>query len=1270
MTPHTPENSIEKFLSGGGELGQLMRSTDWEKTSLGNVANWPKSLKTCVRIVLTSRQPMFVWWGKDLINIYNDAYRSIVGGKHPWSLGKPAKEVWYEIWDQILPRVETAIRTNEGTYDESLLLIMERNGYPEETYYTFSYSPVPGDDGETAGIICANTDDTQRIIGERQLRTLKDLGKIIPDCKSNDEVYEKTIQVIKKNQQDFPFAVIYQVESNGKYARLSGATTDDLPTSIVPELIDIESGERHYISRSYNLNSIEIEEDLVQKYGKLPSGVWQKSPDKSLIIPITQSGQKHPHAFLKIGLNPYRKADEKYIGFFHLVADQIASGIASVNAYEAERRRAEALIEIDSAKTIFFSNISHEFRTPLTLMLGPLEELLNKENGKLLPEHRDSIESTHRNAMRLLRLVNTLLDFSRIEAGRMQAQYAPIDISSFTKDIASSFQSAIESAGLQYEIECSDINGTTYVDREMWEKIVLNLLSNAFKYTLTGKIKLCLLQDGNNVVLKISDTGVGIPEEELPFMFKRFHRVKNTPGRTHEGTGIGLSLVKELVKLHGGNIEVESIVSSGSTFTVSIPTGKVHLPEANVSDEVNMKTDALLTDMYVKEAISLAQESIEKEDWETSLTEDSSGTTTESNTGRAKLLIVDDNADMREYLKRLTGKYFEVVVAENGEKAMNIVAANRPDIIVSDIMMPVMDGIELLHAIKNNPVTARIPVILLSARAGEEAKIEGYEVGADDYLVKPFSSKELLARVRSQLRIVKMYREVEDSEARFRTVANTAPVMVWMQDEDQRFNFVNTGWRDFTGCNDGIDLNDGWKDYVHKDDFNVLQAAYKTAYKDANGFEIEYRLKRNDGVYRWVLDRGVPRFAASGQLLGFIGSCIDIHERKAVNEELEKRVAERTNELYNKNHELQQQKEFVETILDSSVDVIAVLDKDLHYVALNKKAEELYNFNGAIIGKHILNAFPQIKQSGMYDDLLLALKGEIIHRPNYNSFLKRNFENFYIPLKDSNGDVHEILLIGHDITELMNASEELKQTNEALVKINNELEQFAYVSSHDLQEPLRKIQTFSDLLIHNVNDKQFDAKRYLEKINASAGRMTTLIKDLLTYSKLSKVNEQFVETDLNYILENVINDFEVVISQKNAVIRSPLLPVIKAVPVQMNQLFYNLIGNALKFVELNPVIDISFDTVPGKKLKDHAHLNHDRSYLQLNFRDNGIGFDQKYADKIFTVFQRLNNKDQYNGTGIGLAVCKKIAETHGGHISAESEPGKGASFTIYLPNGQ
>jgi len=391
-----------EFLAGGGEMGELIRSRDWSKTPLGPVDAWPQSLKTCVRIILTSRQPMFVWWGNELVNLYNDEYRSILGGKHPAVLGTPAADVWAEIWEQVGPRAATCMEKNVGTYDESLLLLMERNGYPEETYYTFSYSPVPGDDGGTGGIICANTDDTQRIIGERQLRTLKDLGKYLTDSTADTEVYNKAIHTLQANPHDFPFVCMYQFDSDHRQLIRVETESNELPEDVFPLDFGLDDAPAidWDLQKAITSGKSSIVNSLTSKYGRLPSGNWTISPDQALVIPVQQGGAEYPFAVLIVGLSPHRQLDDKYSSFFQLVADQIAAGIVNVHTVEEARKRADALLEIDRAKTAFFSNISHEFRTPLTLILSPLEELLDQQNGSLSIVEKQNIETVYRNALR------------------------------------------------------------------------------------------------------------------------------------------------------------------------------------------------------------------------------------------------------------------------------------------------------------------------------------------------------------------------------------------------------------------------------------------------------------------------------------------------------------------------------------------------------------------------------------------------------------------------------------------------------------------------------------------------------------------------------------------------------------------------------------------------------------------------------------------------------------------------------------------------------
>ncbi|HKG22190.1 MAG TPA: response regulator, partial [Blastocatellia bacterium] len=793
---NTPDD--KNFLSGGGEMGARMRAYDWSASPLGPVERWPQSLKTSVRIMLTSRQPMFVWWGQDLINLYNDAYKAIVGGKHPEALGQPASLVWREIWDQVGPRAEYAMLKNEGTYDESLLLIMERNGYPEETYYTFSYSPVPNDQGGTGGIICANTDDTQSIVGERQLALLRELAVRTVDARTFYEACALSAKCLEANPYDLPFAMIYlvdpdKVDPDKRRVFLAGTCGIERGHPAAPETASVESDSIWPFAQVINTHSVCLISDLAASFGDLPAGAWQRPPHRAAAAPIAPSGQTGKAGILIIGLNPFRLFDDNYRRFIDLVSAQIAASVGNAQAYEEERRRAEALAELDRAKTLFFSNVSHEFRTPLTLMLGPLEEILAKGENGLPPEDLEHAAVAHRNSLRLLKLVNTLLDFSRIEAGRVQASYEPSDLASLTSDLASVFRSTIERAGMRLSVDCPPLPEPVYVDRAMWEKIVLNLLSNAFKFTFEGEIGVRLRAVGEMVELEVRDTGIGIPPGEISHLFERFHRVEGARGRTLEGTGIGLALVQELSRLHGGSVRVESVYGEGSAFTLSIPFGSAHLPPGGAQAERKLESTSVSANAYVEEAsrwlpdeasLSNTGEPEHKEIFDTP---GEPGQGREA-APRERILLADDNADMRDYVRRLLSARYEVEAVSDGEMALDAVRARRPDLVLMDVMMPNLDGFGFLRALRDNATTSTIPVILLSARAGEEPRVEGIEAGADDYLVKPFSARELLARVRTHLSLARIRREAH--EQIINTWENITDGFVTL-DQEWRYTYIN-----------------------------------------------------------------------------------------------------------------------------------------------------------------------------------------------------------------------------------------------------------------------------------------------------------------------------------------------------------------------------------------------------------------------------------------------------------------------------------------------
>ena len=760
---------LTSFLASGGEMGRRLREFDWSAHPLGPPEEWPQSLKVIIRLMLHSRFAMWLGWGPELYFFCNDAYAPTLGIKRNGALGLPARKVWEEIWHDIGPRAESVVRTGEATWDESLLLFLERSGYyPEETYHTFSYSPAPHDDGSIGGMLCVVTEETGRVIGERRLALLRDLGADLAEIKAEDELFRAVQTRLEQHSKDLPFALIYLLDEDGKTARLACAHPAEITSALGPKAIVLGGEDEAWpAARLFEEGTPVAVRDLATRFAALPREPWDKPPRQALLVPIAQQGQEQPAGFLVAGLNPYRPLSAEYRGFLDLLAGQIAAGLASARAYEAERKRAEALAEIDRAKTAFFSNVSHEFRTPLTLLLGPLEEIIDEPEGALPAGDRALAMVAHRNGLRLLKLVNSLLDFSRLEAGRTRAHFQPTDLAACTAELASSFRSAMEKAGLDFTVDCPPLPQPVFVDREMWEKIVLNLLSNAFKFTLHGEVRVTLRASGDAVEMSVRDTGAGIPEEAQPHLFERFYRVQGAHGRTHEGSGIGLALVHELVRLHGGSVRVESESGRGSAFIVMLPRGSAHLPAEQCAAAPASGPNGSAATVFVAEALRWLPD--ERPPSEAVIDDEDAGSAQPPPDGpRPRILLADDNADMRDYIARLLSPRFEVIAAPDGQAALDAALDERPDLVLTDVMMPRLDGLGLLRKMRDDPALQSVPIILLSARAGEEARVDALNAGADDYLIKPFHTRELLAKLNSTLTLAKVRAEALAREADLR----------------------------------------------------------------------------------------------------------------------------------------------------------------------------------------------------------------------------------------------------------------------------------------------------------------------------------------------------------------------------------------------------------------------------------------------------------------------------------------------------------------------
>ncbi|HEV3427492.1 MAG TPA: ATP-binding protein [Paraburkholderia sp.] len=796
-----PDNPFG-FLPVHGEMARRVRSFDWTATSLGGPGGWSPSLRAALSLCLSSRFPIVIWWGSDYRVLYNDAYIPFLGAaKHPLALGQPGHECWSEIWPSIGPMLEGVMRKGKAVWSDDGQYFFDRDLPREEVYVTFTYGPILAADGRTVeGVFCPCTETTERVVSARRLETLRMLGVRTPQA-GIVAACEHATGVLAQNRYDVPFAIVYRCHaaSGASGGPAAGATRFE-------RLASTGVGKTRAAAAVHDPGSWPLEEvlrtgravdvDLSARELEAPGGAWPEVCATARVLPLRWGGDASICGLIVLGVSPRRPLERAYGTFLDLVAGQTGSVVANALDYEQERRRAEALAEIDLAKTAFFSNVSHEFRTPLTLLLGPLEDALAQPD-EAWP--RERVEMLHRNALRLQKLVNSLLDFSRIEAGRERASYAPTDLARLTAELASVFRSAIERADMLLTVDCPALAEPVYVDRDMYEKIVLNLMSNAFKFTLDGEIEVKLHDAGANVELTVRDTGTGIAEEQLPHIFERFHRIEGARARTHEGTGIGLALVLELVKLHAGTVSVDSAPGQGSTFTVTIPKGCAHLAPERIESACETELPAHPRSTYVEEIVNWLPSDAPPLLPDATAPNAAAPATLAAPAARARIVWADDNADMRHYVERLLAPLYDVETVNDGAAALASVHRAPPALLLADVMMPGLDGFALLRALRANARTRAVPVILLSARAGEEAQIEGMQAGADDYLVKPFSARELLARVDAHLKLAHEREQTNETlranEKRLLTIIEQLPAGVGVMDLSGKWTLSNAAMK-------------------------------------------------------------------------------------------------------------------------------------------------------------------------------------------------------------------------------------------------------------------------------------------------------------------------------------------------------------------------------------------------------------------------------------------------------------------------------------------
>ncbi|MEU4691917.1 chemotaxis protein CheB [Actinoplanes sp. NPDC023714] len=740
--------AVEAVFAAGNEMGERMAAVNWAGTPLGPLEAWPEVLRNTVATVLAAQVPMNLMWGRDMVQLYNDAYRDLAGDKHPAMLGQPVLVTWAEAAEQFGPVLDEVWHSGRGRLLRDQAFTVDRHGTAELVYATADYSPVR-DGGRVVGVLATLIETTGQVVANRRLRLLQRLAAATDDDPDNEHVAcERMADALSTGRQDIPFALVYLPDETGAELHLAAAAGVRPGFGVAQRRLSLREGASWPVAGVLRERHAAVVDDLGTRFHGWTLGENRLLPARAMVIPAGRRDDGRVAAVVILAVEALVPFDDDHRAFLELVAEHIGAGVLAGRRRRDMQERMAALAALNRSKDEFFASVSHEFRTPLTLMLLPLEQLLS---SRLAAEQAEAVRLAHRNALRLLKLVSTLLEFARIEQGATRARYEDVDLAELTTDIASVFRSAVEHAGLAYVVDCPPLGRTVPVDPDMWEQVVLNLVSNALKHTFTGSITITMRLRTNHAELQVTDTGVGIAADEIPHLFQRFHRIRGVLARSHEGSGIGLALVQELVRLHRGSVRVRSAPDQGTTFTVWLPLAQRRAPHFGDDTETGRSPSSSRRQAFADEArLWLTGAETAPAD-----IQDAPAPDAVLPGRRPVVLLVDDNPDLRAYLSRLLDDRYEVAAAADGAQALQVLATRPVDLVLTDAMMPRLDGLALLAAIRTDPALRQTPVIVLTAVADPDAAVAALAAGAHDYVVKPFTARELVARIEAQLALAR-----------------------------------------------------------------------------------------------------------------------------------------------------------------------------------------------------------------------------------------------------------------------------------------------------------------------------------------------------------------------------------------------------------------------------------------------------------------------------------------------------------------------------------
>jgi PAS domain S-box-containing protein len=1200
------------FLKGGGEMGERIRNFNWAATPVGPMEHWPQNLRTTLSLMMSTKFPMFLFWGKDLIQFYNDGYIKILTyqDRHPSALGQTAPECWDDVWPVLDPMI-TSVQSGKDVYMEDLMINHRHHGERMDTYWTFSYSPVWDDEGGVSGVVVICNETTETV-------------KTINHLNDSKQELEFAIEAAELGIWDLNPAT-GQFTGNTRLKKWFGlAAEDEIPLVHATSVIDEKDRDR--------VNKAILQAMDYEGNGRYDEEYTINNPVTNTAITVRAQGR----AWFGKDKKAYR---------FNGTLQDITS-----------RRSAQREIDEANQLATLATKSSGIGLFQVELATGKIE--YNPEFSGIITGNTHS-ELAHRSDyVTYIHKDDLAIRDRALKEGERTNEYL-FSVRTIWDDGSVHYVTVTGAKIFDENGKAVSFSGTVKdITAQELQKLELKRSEERFKGMIAqAPIGVCLFTGEDLVVEVANDIMLGYWGKDASIIGKPF--LEALPEMTGQPFPKMLTDIYNTGVAQGGTAVPAILEHEGvlETFYYDFTYKPLFADDGTVYGVMNMASD-VTERVKIQQRIDESQQQIlasfEESPVGIALIDEENLTFTMVNPFYGELVgrPVNDilGKPLLEALPELEGQGIEELLFDVFDTGKSFTAKEF--------------GVTLM---RNNKLQEIFVDLTYQPRLNSDDEVTGVLVVATD----------VTEQVRSR-------RRVEASEAKLRSIIATAPAGMGLfvgrdlvvDTPNQTFiDIVGKGW-DIVGK----PLREAMPELLSEGQpfLQILDDVYtsgKMFQSYGSLVQIVQNGVLNNNYYNITY---TPLFDENNEVFAILDIAIDVTETVIARQKLENaqaslrgaiELAELANWSYDiKNDVYNYSQRFVDWLgFDENSK-----NRDVAYNPLPLEYREK-------VDEAIRASFAE-GSDGIYDfehPIINQISGQV-------RIIHAQAQVFY----DTNGEPEFLTGVAQDVTkdrrlqqqlefqvqnrteELQAINEELETANNQLINSNKELQQFAYIASHDLQEPSRKISIFANMLKDRLTDIDTKSAYYLDKIGTSSERMGNLIRDVLGYSQLSK-EFTFVPVNLSKIIEDITDEFELLLEQHSAQVHYDGMPFVDAIPLQMSQLFGNLISNSIKYSrpDVPPMIDISAEVIDRKRAENYLEKNNFRAteYYKIVYTDNGIGFDQKYADKIFNIFQRLHTKDEYTGTGIGLAMCKKILQNHHGNILADSAINHGAIFTIVIP---